>query len=268
MTTQHVARNRSSSEFFEGVKLLGKGFHTWVTAPKLMWLGVVPALIVAGFFAAAIVGLFFFAEQIVTWATPFANDWDETFRVAFRFIVVVAAFVVIVQLIVYAFTTVTLLAGDYFYEKIWLHVENERGGIPPTTERSWWSKLGLGIADAIRIFVPTVFLGLAIFLVGLIPVIGQVTATVLGAFVGGWFLAIELTGRAFQARGFTQQERRRMLGSRRPLTLGFGVASFLVFLIPFGAVVAMPAAVAGATFLSRKVLDERMPTSAQVSVDR
>lgn len=257
MASGSLPRNTAASEFFAGVKLLSAGFHTWATAPRLMWLGMIPALIVAALFAALIAALLAFAEPIVTWATPFADSWDEPLRVAVRFIIVLAAFVVIVQLIIYAFTTVTLLAGDYFYEKIWLHVENERGGIPPATERSWWSKLWLGIADAVRILVPSALLGIAIFLCGLIPIVGQVSATVLGGLVGGWFLALELTGRAFQARGFSQQERRKILGSRRALTLGFGVASFLVFLIPFGAIVSMPAAVAGATFLSRKILDER-----------
>jgi CysZ protein len=35
--------------------------------------------------------------------------------------------------------------------------------------------------------------------------------------------------------------------------MGFGVAVFVCFLIPFGAVLVMPAAVAGATLLTRHV---------------
>ncbi len=45
-----------------------------------------------------------------------------------------------------------------------------------------------------------------------------------------------------------------MLRARRPLTLGYGVASYLLFLIPGFTVFAMPAAVAGAIRLSREVL--------------
>jgi CysZ protein len=38
----------------------------------------------------------------------------------------------------------------------------------------------------------------------------------------------------------------------------FGAVTYLLFLVPFAAVVAMPAAVAGATLLAREVLgDER-----------
>ena len=39
--------------------------------------------------------------------------------------------------------------------------------------------------------------------------------------------------------------------------LGFGIATQLCFLIPLGAVVTMPAAVAGATMLSRELIDRR-----------
>ena len=38
------------------------------------------------------------------------------------------------------------------------------------------------------------------------------------------------------------------------MALGFGVAVFLCFLIPLGAILVMPAAVAGATLLSREAL--------------
>jgi CysZ protein len=38
------------------------------------------------------------------------------------------------------------------------------------------------------------------------------------------------------------------------MALGFGAATFVSFLIPLGAIVVMPAAVAGATLLSRRIL--------------
>jgi CysZ protein len=40
--------------------------------------------------------------------------------------------------------------------------------------------------------------------------------------------------------------------------LGFGVAVFCCFLIPLGAILLMPAAVAGATLLSRTVLGQQI----------
>jgi len=90
---------------------------------------------------------------------------------------------------------------------------------------------------------------------------------VVGALVGGWALALELTGIAFARRGLRLRDRRRMLRRHRPLALGFGVGVFVCFLIPLGAVLVMPAAVAGATLLTRHIFGEpavpgaRRPTS-------
>jgi len=51
-------------------------------------------------------------------------------------------------------------------------------------------------------------------------------------------------------------------GYQRPVALGFGVAVFCCFLIPLGAVLLMPAAVAGATLLARAVLGDPLTEMA------
>src|SRR5690606_4905820 len=87
-----------------------------------------------------------------------------------------------------------------------------------------------------------------------IPVVGQTVVPVIGAAVGGWVLALELVGAAFSRRGLRLPDRRRALRADRPVALGFGVAVFCCFLIPLGAVLVMPAAVAGGTLLARRSL--------------
>jgi hypothetical protein len=54
--------------------------------------------------------------------------------------------------------------------------------------------------------------------------------------------------------GCAWKDRRLALRTRTSLALGFGVAVFVCFLVPFGAVLVIPAAVAGATLLARGVL--------------
>ncbi|MEP6478460.1 MAG: EI24 domain-containing protein [Rhodoglobus sp.] len=242
-------------EFFTGVGFVGKGFRVWVTAPKLMWLGLIPALIVAAAFVVVVVAFGINAEAIATWATPFANGWDEPWRSGIRFIGVLAFFVLALFFFTYTFTAVTLIVGDPFYERIWRHVEEREGGLPVERQEGFWHTLGRGLADIARMLVPTILLGILIFALGFIPVVGQVLSPVLGALVGGWFLTVELTGLAFDARGHSLRYRRRTLRGRRALSVGFGVATYLLFLVPLGAVIAMPAAVAGAALLSRRVLE-------------
>ena len=68
-------------------------------------------------------------------------------------------------------------------------------------------------------------------------------------------IAIELTTRPLEARGMARGERLAALRTRSPRVLGFGIAVNLCFLVPGGAIVIMPAAVAGATHLARHLLD-------------
>ncbi|MFT4213350.1 MAG: hypothetical protein QM622_01035 [Microbacterium sp.] len=79
-------------------------------------------------------------------------------------------------------------------------------------------------------------------------------------FVGDPF--DEPTSRGLSARGLGSGERRMLRRRHRARTLGFGVATQLCFLVPFGAVVTMPAAVAGSTLLGHSLLEQRAPGNA------
>jgi CysZ protein len=242
--------------FFDGVALLGHGLRMWGSDPRLMLFGALPALIVAAIYLAVLIVLFLNAPALADWATPFADEWPEGWRTALRATAVIAFVALGALLVVYTYTAITLAVGDPFYEKIWRSVENRLGGIRNEVEVPFWPSLRRGILDALRILVVTALIGLGLFVLGFIPVVGQTLVPLAGAAVAGWFLALELTGKAFDARGRTLSDRRRALAAIRPTALGFGMASYLVFLIPLGAVFVMPAAVAGATVLSRRALGE------------
>ncbi|MDN4641155.1 EI24 domain-containing protein [Agreia sp. PsM10] len=242
--------------FFDGTAYLGRGLKMWGTDPRLMLVGALPALIVAAVYLAALIVLFVNAPALAEWATPFADGWPEGWRTAVRIAAIIAFVGLGALLVVYTYTAITLAVGDPFYEKIWRSVENRLGGIRNEVEMPFWPALRRGILDAVRILVATAAIGLGLFVLGFIPIVGQTVVPIVGAAVAGWFLALELTGKAFDARGRSLKDRRRALAAIRPTALGFGVASYLVFLIPFGAVFVMPAAVAGATLLSREALTD------------
>ncbi|RNE64159.1 EI24 domain-containing protein [Cryobacterium tepidiphilum] len=239
--------------FFAGVGYLGQGFRLWARSPRLMLLGALPALVVGAVYTAALVVFALNLPAISAWLTPFASGWDDTFRVTTRIIAGIAVSGLVLIVALFTYTAITLIVGDPFYERIWRRVE-ERVGDEPAGDQPFWGSLARGIRDGLRLLAASLVIGLVLFALGFIPVVGQTIVPVLGAFVGGWFLAVELTGFAFDARGLALADRRRMLGADRAATLGFGVATYLLFLVPLGAVVVMPAAVAGATLLSRAAL--------------
>jgi CysZ protein len=85
-------------------------------------------------------------------------------------------------------------------------------------------------------------------------VVGQTVVPVVAALVSGYFLTLELTSIALERRGLRRREKFALLRRERALSVGFGASVFVVFLIPLGAVLAMPGAVAGGTLLARERL--------------
>ena len=253
------ARPTAAREFFAGAGFLGRGLKMWSTSPRLMLLGALPALIVGSAYIAGIVVLLVNLETIAAVISPFAGGWDEPWRTGTRVVAGAAVVAGGVLLLAYTFVAVTLLVGDPFYERIWRATETTLGDAPTEPQRGLLRGILRSLADASRLMILALLSAIMLLLCGLVPALGQLTALVLGAIFGGWILTLELTGFAFDARGFTLTQRRRMLRAKRARSLGFGVLTYLLFLIPGAAVFVMPAAVAGAVLLSRDVLGATTP---------
>jgi CysZ protein len=242
------------SRFAEGVRIFGRGLKVYGRNPRLVVLGIVPALLTLVLFAALFGMLLYFVTDVSRLATWFADDWDPGLRTAVRILAGASLVGVALLLWIVSFTAVTLMIGDPFYEKISEQVEAVFGGVPSEAQRPWWRELGQSIVDSLRLLLISAVIGIPLFLCGFIPVVGQTVVPVVGALVGGWFLALELVGVAFSRRGLRMRDRLQLLRPHRAIALGFGSCVFLCFLIPLGAVLIMPAAVAGGTILARRVL--------------
>lgn len=240
------------TEFFRGVATLIRGFSYWRRRPGMMALGLIPAAIVFAILVALIVLLALNLTPITTFLTAFANEWDEGWRSLLRIGFGLALILGLVVLYAFTFTAITLMIGDWFYEKIWRAVEADLGEFTRGREAGFWRST----ADAGRLVVRAILTGLLLAVIGIIPVVGAPVALVLGIFLSGRLVALELTTRPLEARGMTRLERRTALRNHSPRVFGFGVAVHLCYLIPAGAVAVMPAAVAGATVLAKHVLGE------------
>lgn len=240
-------------QFFVGAGLLGRGLILVLRSPKLLLLGLLPAVITGLLYTAALGVLIDFLPRLSHDVTWFADGWAEGWRELIRVLAGAGLLGVAALLGILTFTAATLLIGDPFYERVSELVEDRFGGVPGEVEIGFWRSLARGLADSLRLIALSALIGIPLFLLGFLPFVGQTVIPVLGGAVGGWLLAVELTGVPFQRRGMRLADRRARLRGNRPLTLGFGVAVFCCFLIPLGAILLMPAAVAGATLLSRAV---------------
>ena len=241
-------------QFLTGAGLLGRGLGIVLRNPKLLGLGLLPALIAGVLYGTALFFLVDYLTELSATVTWFADGWADGVRDAVRIFAGFGLLGVAVLLGVLTFTAVTLLIGDPFYERISELVEDRFGGVPDAVDTGFWPSLRRSLVDSLRMIGLSVLVGIPLFLLGFVPVVGQTVVPVLGGAVGGWLLAVELTGVPFQRRGQRLRQRRAVLRAHRPIALGFGVAVFCCFLIPLGAILLMPAAIAGATLLARQTL--------------
>lgn len=248
-------------EFYAGVRILGRGFGMWRTHPKLLALGLIPAVIAFVLLVGALVPFGLTLGSITDWITPFADSWVSPWRELLRFGLGAVMLVAALALAGAVFTALTLTIGDPFYQRIWRGIERSLGGPEPTGDTGVLTTIGEGI----RLVVLGILVALLTLLIGFVPVVGGVLASIVGVILSGRLVARELTGRAFDARGLSTVSRSELLRSGRARVIGFGVATQLCFLIPLGAIVTMPAAVAASTILARSLTERAAPSSPAVA---
>lgn len=242
------------SDFLTGVRYFGRGLG-WVAKRPRQWaFGLIPALIVLIVYGVALGFLAAYDWDLAKAVTPFADGWAHGLRDTTRVLAAILLLGAAAVLAVVTFTAVTLVVGEPFYESLSTRVETSVGGAPPEPSDSLWRQVWRGLGDGLVVGLMTLVFALVFFVLGFLPAVGQTVVPVLAACVGGYFLTLELTAIAMERRGMRRRDRFAALRANRALSVGFGVTVFVVFLIPLGAVLAMPGAVAGATLMARERL--------------
>jgi len=197
-----------------------------------MLLGVLPALLVLIVLVGLLLTAVFLADDLIDWATPFADDWSELWQGVLRLGLYVVVIMGSLFLSAVTFTGLTLAVGDPFYEKIWKETELMLGGVIPEKGVGWLR----GARDGLGLVLLGGATSIMVFVVGLVPVVEPVPGPVLGVTIAGRLLAGELVSRALEARGMDRAAQKALLADHAPAMLGFGVMVQLCFLVPFGAV--------------------------------
>lgn len=249
---------RPATEILAGLGTAARGVRAWARAPRLMALGMLPGLLTAVLLGGGIVMLILNLGDIgrsLAGAVGLDSGWVGALAAATASVAVLAGAAVVA---VAAFTTLTLAIGGPFFEAISRGVDDALGGLPgPAAEEPWARSLRRGVLEGLLTVGISIVVSLVLFGVGLVPVAGGAAAFVVGALIGGRLLVIELTAFPMARRGvFARRERIAVLKRCRWRAGAFGVLAYLVFLVPVGALLAMPVVVAGATLLARHALGE------------
>lgn len=241
-------------DFGSGVRLLFRGFSLVFSSPKRVLMGALPAVITAALMITGLALLFTNIDTIVDWLTGFADSWSETWRDVVDVLLGISIIALALGLNVILFTAITLMIGGPFYEYIAEEVEDELGGVPEAEQIGWWRGFLVGLRSTLLLVGASILFAIPLFFAGFIPLVGQTLVPVLAVCINGYLLGIELTGIPFTRRGRTFKQRRRILATRRSLVLGLSVPAYLLCLVPLAAIVVIPAAMAGGTVLSHRLL--------------
>lgn len=240
-------------DFFAGVGLLLRGFGIVFRTPRLLLLGALPAVVTGGLLLGLVITLGVYGPDLVAWGTPFAAGWDAGYRELFRDLIEVALVVGLIFLGLLVFAAATLAIGAPFYESIARRVEDQIGGAPVDAGGSWWSDT----LDNAKVVGASAALAIPLFLIDLVPVVGETAGPVIGVCVNAWLFGLELSVVPFARRGLPLGARRHLLGQRRALAFGFALPAYLLCLVPLLAIVVMPAATAGGTLLAHRLLTDQ-----------
>lgn len=236
--------------FASGAGYLGRGLRFLRGRPKLLLLGMLPALLVLVVLTAAFVVVAFKIDELVGWATPFADGWADLVRTLLRVLLAIAVLVGVYLFFSAIFVGLTLTLGDRFYARIWRETETMLGGPVPDHEVTFMTS----VRDGAKLSLVGLACSLLVVASGFVPLIGPAFGVALGTLLSGRLVGRELLGRPLEARGLDAGAQVALLRPHSARVLGFGVTTQLCFLIPFGAVLVMPVAVAGAAMLARDVL--------------
>ncbi len=255
------------TDFFAGAGYFTRGLAWTARRPRQWLFGLIPAVIVMVVYIVGLTSLGVYGADLARTLSPFADHWSSGLRDTTRVLIVILLFGAAVMIAIVTFVGVTLVVGAPFYESIAGKVEESVGGLPPEADVPLLTQLMRGIGDAIVVGLMATLFAVLFFFLGFIPVVGQTVIPVLGACVSGYFLTFEATSMAFERRGVRRKERFVLMRRNRTLSVGFGVTVFVVFLIPFGAILTMPGAVAGGTLLMRERLSDHDVSARQEGFD-
>jgi CysZ protein len=230
--------------------------------PRLFVLGALPPLLTSVVFVLVLVILVLRLDEIVGWLTPFADGWSATAARIIRTLVELALLAGTVLVMVVTFTALTLAIGSPLYDKISEAVERELGNVPTGNEEPLAQGAVRSVRQSLGLILASAAGALALFLVGLVPVLGQTVVPVVAVTFGGWMLGIELVGSSFDRRGLRRiADRRAAMRRRRAHVLGMAIPTFLLLSVPFAGAAVFPVATAAGTILARDLLEaRRLPT--------
>jgi CysZ protein len=241
-------------DFYKGFGYLLEGIRL-IQAPGLRRFVVMPLLInsllFAGLIYAAVIGF----EHLMDYLLGFLPGWLHWLQ--YLLWPLFAASVMII--LAYSFTLLANLIAAPFNGLLAEAVEKHLQGQSLEQTGSWKALLKdivPSLLSEIQKILYFVLRAAPLALLFVIPGV-NLAAPLLWTLFSGWMLTLEYADYPMDNHGLKFRQQRPVLRTRRTLSMGFGLTTLGLTLIPFVNFIAMPAAVAGATAMWVRELREK-----------
>lgn len=246
-----MAATTGAGYFWQGMKLLRQ--------PGIRAFVIIPVLINLLLFAALTALLTIQFDALLNWLTAQLGSWLEWLR----WLLWLVAGIFWLVFYGYGFTLISTLIASPFYGLLAERVELHLTGRPASEPLTLKGLLALAQRTLVRevrkllYFLPRFLSVLLLSLIlSFIPGLGLL-APVLYFVWGAWSLALQHADYAADNNGVTFAALRDSCARRRGASLSFGALAMLSASVPLLNLLAVPAAVAGATALWVERLDTR-----------
>lgn len=235
---------------------------------RSLWLSAIaPAFIHGVLLVGAAVFVLSYADAAATWIG--APPGDATLEGIVLSVLWYGLYVLIVVLgLIAAYATTLLVSGvvaSPFNDVLAARTEGllrPADAAAPTDAGPFWCEALRSLRSTALIVGLYLALMAPILLLNVLPGWGSAAATVLGAGVSAFFLALEFTDMALTRHGYRLREKLRLLRLHAPLTMGFGLSISLLLWIPGLNLLCVPIAVVGGTALALALLRNKPPPHA------
>ena len=216
----------------------------WLFRPGIRAHVLVPVLVNAVVFAAGLAWLAGYLGELQARITAWLPDWLDWLTWLMWPIAVLAALVLIWS----GFTVIANLLGSPFNGALSERVAALHDPTASAPAPGGWSDLLRAPLDELRKLLYFALLALGPLLLSVVPGVNVISPLAWGAY-GAWILAVEYADYPMANAGLRPRRQRALLREQRRLALGFGSGVLVLTLVPGLNLVAMPAAVIGATLL-------------------
>lgn len=221
---------------------------------KLVPFVIIPAIINLVLFALSAYLLISNAGELIDWLweKPVVDGLLSYLLVALWYVVYVLCLLVAVIL---SYVSVLLVGGilaSPFHDILSEQTERILRGVDELSDanESMVGDLLRSVGSSAFISLLYAAVMLPILLLNLIPGLGNIASSVLGACVSAFFVSLDYTDPTLQRHGMRLGEKLRLIWGNLPLTGSFGLGASLLLWVPLMNFVSMPIAVIGGTALA------------------